>query len=54
MRGVDATYAIGIADAIYDAFKLGRAAIVAKDYTLRDEQAAIIKVELSKVVGVIL
>ena len=51
LAGVDATYAIGIADAIYDAFKLGRAAIVAKDYTLRDEQAAIIKVELSKVVG---
>ena len=36
---------------IYNAFKLGRAAIVAKNYTQRDAQAAIIKVELSKVVG---
>ena len=29
----------GIDKTIHDAFKLGRAAIVAKDYKLRDEQA---------------
>jgi hypothetical protein len=41
----------GIAKKIYDAFALGRAAIVAKNYTLRDEQAQIVKSELSKVIG---
>ena len=41
----------GISKNIYNAFALGRAAIVAKNYTLRDEQAAIIKSELSKVIG---
>jgi hypothetical protein len=30
---------------------MGRTAIVNKDYALRDQQAAIIKVELSKVIG---
>jgi hypothetical protein len=33
----------GIADEIYDAFKLGRAAIVAKNYTVRDEQVEILR-----------
>ncbi|MEX2349978.1 MAG: DUF4856 domain-containing protein [Flavobacteriaceae bacterium] len=47
----DADFA-GIADKIYDAFKLGRAAIVAKDYDLRDEQAEIIQEEVSKIIGV--
>ncbi len=42
----------GIAAEIYDAFKLGRAAIVAKNYTVRDEQANIIKEKISKVIGV--
>ena len=51
LGNVSANYAIGIADDIYDAFKLGRAAIVAKDYVTRDTQATIIKKELSKVVG---
>ena len=51
LGNVSANYAIGIADDIYDAFKLGRAAIVAKDYVTRDAQATIIKNELSKVVG---
>lgn len=51
LGNVSANYAIGIADDIYDAFKLGRAAIVAKDYVTRDAQATIIKKELSKVVG---
>ena len=41
----------GIAEIVYDAFKKGRAAIVAGDYTLRDAQANIIKINLSKVVG---
>ena len=41
----------GVAKKIYDAFALGRAAIVAKNYTLRDEQAQIVKTELSKVIG---
>ncbi|UII75148.1 DUF4856 domain-containing protein [Flagellimonas sp. HMM57] len=42
----------GIADDIYQAFKLGRAAIVAKDYTTRDEQAEIIKGLISEVIGI--
>ena len=41
----------GITKKIYDAFTLGRAAIVAKDYVERDKQAAIVAAELSKVVG---
>ncbi len=42
----------GISDNIYNAFKLGRAAIVGQDYELRDEQADIIKQELSKVIAI--
>lgn len=42
----------GIAGEIYEAFKLGRAAIVAKDYALRDKQIAIIKAAISKVIAV--
>ena len=42
----------GIAQTVYDAFKLGRAAIVAKNYTVRDEQAAIIKDNISKVIAI--
>jgi len=42
----------GIADEIYDAFKLGRAAIVARNYTVRDEQAAIIREKISTVIAV--
>ncbi len=42
----------GIAADIWDAFKLGRAAIVAKDYIVRDEQAAIIREKLSTVIAV--
>ncbi|MGB6152489.1 MAG: DUF4856 domain-containing protein [Pricia sp.] len=38
--------------ASYNAFKLGRAAIVAKDYDLRDEQAEIIKAKLALVPSV--
>jgi len=42
----------GIAKEVFDAFKLGRAAIVAGDYELRDQQANIIRERLSKVVGI--
>lgn len=38
--------------ASYEAFKLGRAAIVAKDYAVRDEQAKIIKAKLALVPSV--
>jgi hypothetical protein len=41
----------GIAQTVYDAFKLGRAAIVAGNYEVRDAQANIIKIHLSKVIG---
>lgn len=41
----------GISERIYQAFTIGRAAIVAKDYDERDRQAAIISTELSKVIG---
>ena len=41
----------GITKKIYNAFTLGRAAIVAKDYVERDNQAAIVAAELSKVIG---
>lgn len=48
----DDTDFAGIAQTIYDAFKLGRAAIVAKNYTVRDQQANIIREEISKVIAV--
>ena len=41
----------GLDAVIYDAFKLGRAAIVAGDYELKDKQAKIIKTSISKVIG---
>ena len=41
-----------LADDIYEAFKLGRAAIVAGDYEVRDEQAVIIRKAISQVLGV--
>ncbi|PHR97665.1 MAG: DUF4856 domain-containing protein [Leeuwenhoekiella sp.] len=41
-----------IAETIFDAFKTGRAAIVAGDYITRDEQAAIIRAEVSKAIAV--
>ena len=42
----------GIADEIFDAYKLGRAAIVAKDYNVRNLQAEIIKENISKVIAI--
>ncbi len=41
-----------IAAEIFDAFKLGRAAIVAKEYALRDAQAAIIRQKVSEVIAI--
>ena len=42
----------GIAADIFDAFKLGRAAIVGKDYKVRDEQVAIIREKISEVIAI--
>ena len=42
----------GIAAEVYNAFKLGRAAIVAANYNVRDEQADIIKEKLSLIPAV--
>ncbi len=42
----------GIADDIFNAFKLGRAALVAGDYTIRDAQAAIIRQKISEVIAI--
>ncbi|MFK7813552.1 MAG: DUF4856 domain-containing protein [Maribacter sp.] len=42
----------GIADEIFQAFKLGRAAIVAKDYSVRDAQAEIIRLKISEIIGI--
>ena len=40
----------GLATEIYDAFKLGRAAIVGSDSALRDAQAKIVKTKMSRVI----
>lgn len=42
----------GIANEIYQAFKLGRAAIVAKNYEVRNAQAAILREKISEVIGI--
>ena len=42
----------GMAQQIFDAFKLGRAAIVAGEYQLRDEQAALIRELVSEIIGI--
>lgn len=42
----------GISQEVFDAFKLGRAAIVAGEYDVRDEQAQIIRENLSTVIAV--
>ncbi len=39
-------------DEIYEAFKLGRAAIVANNYEVRDEQAQIIRDRVSQIIGI--
>ncbi|MFC4219200.1 DUF4856 domain-containing protein [Flagellimonas marina] len=42
----------GITEDIYQAFKLGRAAIVAKNYTVRNEQAEILRELISEIIGI--
>ncbi|PID71103.1 MAG: DUF4856 domain-containing protein [Flavobacteriales bacterium] len=42
----------GIFDKVNNAFRLGRAAIVAKQYDIVKEQAKILRTELSKVIGI--
>ncbi|NND88677.1 MAG: DUF4856 domain-containing protein, partial [Flavobacteriaceae bacterium] len=42
----------GIAQDVFDAFKLGRAAIVAKNYEVRDAQADIIRQKISEVIAI--
>lgn len=42
----------GIANDIYNAFKLGRAAIVEKNYSVRNTQADIIREKVSTIIGV--
>jgi hypothetical protein len=42
----------GIAEEIFNAFKRGRAAIVAGEYEIRDEQAEIIRLRISEIIGV--
>jgi hypothetical protein len=42
----------GIADDIFQAFKLGRAAIVAQNYAVRDRQAAIIRKKISTIIAI--
>lgn len=42
----------GIANDIFEAFKMGRAAIVAGDYQVRDEQARIIRNKISEIIAV--
>ncbi|MXV37722.1 DUF4856 domain-containing protein [Flavobacteriaceae bacterium Ap0902] len=42
----------GIADDIFQAFKKGRAAIVAKEYSVRDEQISILRKKISTVIAV--
>lgn len=42
----------GIADDIFNAFKLGRAALVESMYNLRDEQANIIREKASEIIGI--
>ena len=48
---IEASNSPGIAKIIYDAFIMGRAAIVAKNYAIRDEQAKIIQIHISKIIG---
>ena len=51
LKKVDGSSLPGIAQEIYDAFKHGRAAIVAGAYDVRDEQAEIVKTKLSHIIG---
>jgi len=50
LKKVNASEEEGIATEIYDAFKMGRAAIVANDSEIRDAQAEIVKTKMSRVI----
>ena len=50
-KKVEENYAPGIAETVYNAFIAGRHAITIADYDARDAAAAVIKTELSKVIG---
>jgi hypothetical protein len=50
-KKINASNQPGIGILVFDAFRRGRAYIVANQYDKRDEQATIIKKELSKVIG---
>jgi hypothetical protein len=50
LKKVNASEEPGIATEIYDAFKMGRAAIVANDSEVRDAQAEIVKTKMSRVI----
>jgi hypothetical protein len=50
-KKINASNQPGIGIQVFDAFRRGRAYIVANQYDKRDEQATIIKKELSKVIG---
>ena len=50
LKKVNASEEPGIATEIYDAFKNGRAAIVANDSEVRDAQAEIVKTKMSRVI----
>nr|WP_299069822.1 DUF4856 domain-containing protein [uncultured Allomuricauda sp.] len=47
----DADFA-GITDDIFEALKLGRAAIVAKEYDVRNEQAEVLRELISEIIGI--
>ena len=47
----DASF-VGTAETIFEAFKLGRAAIVENEYGVRDQQIAILQKELSEIIGI--
>ena len=49
-KKINASNQVGIGIQVFDAFRRGRAFIVAKQYDKRDQQAKIIKEELSKVI----
>tara|TARA_B100001057_G_C22779354_1_gene922997 strand:- start:285 stop:1520 length:1236 start_codon:yes stop_codon:yes gene_type:complete len=50
-KKINASNQVGIGVTVFDAFRRGRAYIVAKQYNKRDEQAEIIKLQLSKVIA---
>ena len=50
-KKINASNQVGIGIKVFDAFRKGRAFIVAKQYDKRDQQAKIIKEELSKVIA---